>query len=380
MTTSSALTPAEFAKLRSLPPADAIAWMRGRGQLTETYSWQDLWQREHAQQFTVSRLARVDLLDALRDGLTKSVAGDLTRKDWMRDAEKLLADAGWWGVKAVTDPVTGEKVMTRFDPARLKLIYDTNTRQAYAAGQWQRIQRTKRALPYLRYVTKRDDRVRPLHALWDNVTLPVDDPFWQTHFPPNGYRCRCTVIQVTQAEYDRGETPRGPALKKQRPEVVTSEFVNRRTGEVTDVPAGIDPGFDFNVGDSREALLTNLVQRKLASLSAPMRAAAQAAGLSPAPLRRLGGTGTTATAWTDPKTGQVRVYLNDLPEQRGAKVWIEPLERPDSSGADYTVKVTADNLTRVEVSNLANAAERFLVQLAGRRVKLLAELLLLLGA
>ena len=74
------------------------------------------------------------------------------------------------------------------------------------------------------------------------------------------------------------------------------------------------------------------------------------------------------------------MYLNDLPEQRGATVWIEPLERPDSSGADYTVKVKADNLTRVEVSNLANAAERFLGQLAGRRVKLLAELLLLLGA
>ena len=108
MAATDELTPAEFAKLRSLPPAEAVEWMRARGRLTPTFSWQDLWESEHAEQFTVSRLARMDLLQALRDGITQSVAGDLSRRDWTRNAEKLLADAGWWGIKAVTDPATGD--------------------------------------------------------------------------------------------------------------------------------------------------------------------------------------------------------------------------------------------------------------------------------
>ena len=36
------------------------------------------------------------------------------------------------------------------------------------------------------------------------MTLPVSDPWWQTHRPPNGYRCRCRVVSVTQRDYDRG--------------------------------------------------------------------------------------------------------------------------------------------------------------------------------
>lgn len=253
------LTPAEFAELRRLPPAEAVAWMQARGRLTPTFNWQDLWEREHGEQFTVSRLTRLDLLQALREGLERSVAGDLTRRDWTRSAEQLLTKAGWWGIKAVTDPATGDVVLTKFDPARLKLIYDTNTRQAYAAGQWDRIERTKRALPYLRYVTKRDDRVRPLHASWDNVTLPVDDPFWQTHYPPNGWRCRCRVVQVSQADYDKGRAPGGGPMVKQRPAVLTTDFTNRRTGEVTQVPAGVDPGFAFNPGAARQGALERLV-------------------------------------------------------------------------------------------------------------------------
>lgn len=384
MAATDELTPAEFAKLRSLPPAEAVEWMRARGRLTPTFSWQDLWESEHAEQFTVSRLARMDLLQALRDGITQSVAGDLSRRDWTRNAEKLLADAGWWGIKAVTDPATGEVVLTKFDPARLKLIFDTNTRQAYAAGQWERILRTRQALPYLRYITKRDDRVRPLHALWDNVTLPVDDPFWQTHYPPNGWRCRCRVVSVSQREYDSGKTPGGGPMNKARPQVLTTEFVNRRTGEVSRVPAGIDPGFAFNPGAARKAALDKLVADKLAAVAPDLAQAAQLAGLTPktaegAMRGMVAESATRASAWTHPRTGETRIYINTLPGQGSAKVWVEALPRPDAFGLDYTIRVKGERLSRGEAGNLANDAERWLEQLAGGRVKKLADLLVVLG-
>jgi uncharacterized protein with gpF-like domain len=104
-----------FARLQRLTPAEAVAYLQRRQQLTQTFSWQDLWHDEHAQQFTVSRLARNDLLKALQDGITKSVQGDLSRRDWVRNAKALLQKEGWWGEKRCSTPSPG----TWSRPARL---------------------------------------------------------------------------------------------------------------------------------------------------------------------------------------------------------------------------------------------------------------------
>jgi SPP1 gp7 family putative phage head morphogenesis protein len=262
----------EFAQLQKLTPAEAVAYLQRRGRLAVTYGWQDLWQEENAQQFTISRLTKADLLQSLQEMITRSVEGDLSRRDFERDARAALQKAGWWGTKEVIEPSTGEILRTTFDARRLQVIFDTNTRQAYAAGQWDRLQQTKRTHPYLRYITKRDERVRATHRAWDNVTLPVDDAFWATHYPPNGWRCRCRVVAVNQADYDKGVAPGGQAVKKAAPQLVEREWLNRRTGEVQRVPAGIDPGFGYNAGMARQRLMQRLVQDKLVALDAPIGA------------------------------------------------------------------------------------------------------------
>lgn len=277
-------TPAqEFAALRKLTPSEAAAYLERRGQLTKTFAWQDLWQDEHAQQFTVSRLARLDLLQDIRELITGSVGGELSRRDFMRDAQALLAKAGWWGQKTVIDEVTKMEVTTTFDPARLKLIYDTNTRMAYSAGLWERMARNRKTHPYVRYITQRDDRVRPAHRAWDGVTLPQDDPFWRTHYPPNGWRCRCRAVAVSQREYDRGQTPGGGAMKKTAPPVEMRDWIDRRTGEIKRVPVGIDPGFDYNVGaaSARATALQDTVAEKLAKAAPDLARAARDAGMVP---------------------------------------------------------------------------------------------------
>lgn len=237
-----------FAALQKLTPAQAVAYLQGRNKTTQTYSWRELWQDEHAQQFTVSRLAQADLLKAIQDQITQSVGGNLSRRDFMRDSKKLLQGAGWWGEKEVTNPKTGEVLTTTFDAARLKLIFDTNTRMAYAAGQWERIQRSKRSFPYLRYITLGDGKVRPAHQAWHGVTLPVDHAFWHTHMTPNGWRCRCRVVSVSQREYDAGVTPTGEKMKKVAPKLELRDWLDKTTGEVRQVPVGIDPGFGYNPG------------------------------------------------------------------------------------------------------------------------------------
>lgn len=53
----------------------------------------------------------------------------------------------------------------------------------------------------LQYRTANDDRVRDSHKTLNGTTLPVSDPFWDSYFPPNGWRCRCTVVQVLKEKY-----------------------------------------------------------------------------------------------------------------------------------------------------------------------------------
>lgn len=280
----------DFAELRRLPPAEAVAYMQGRTLVGETFSAYDLWRDEHGRAFTVSRLARADLLEAMQASLAKSVAGDMSRRDWIKSTEQLLRNAGWWGTKEVTDPRTGEVLTTRFNHSRLQLIFDTNVRQAQAAGQWQRMLRNRRTHPFARYVTIDDDRVRPLHRAWHNTVLPLDDPWWSTHRPPNGYRCRCRVVGVTRREYDAGVVLERPGaiddrnapvqrvpMRKEAPPVDLVGWENPTTGQTLQIPAGIDPGFDYNAGTvGRSKALDDMVQAKLARLPAPVAQAARA--------------------------------------------------------------------------------------------------------
>lgn len=80
----------------------------------------------------------------------------------------------------------------------LEAIFRTQTQMAYGAGRWAADQapEVQEILWGYKYVTVGDDRVRPEHVGFEGVTLPKEDPFWATNWPPNGWACRCAVISV----------------------------------------------------------------------------------------------------------------------------------------------------------------------------------------
>lgn len=63
---------------------------------------------------------------------------------------------------------------------------------------------------HLQYRTANDGKVRPTHAALHGVTLPITDPFWEEYYPPNGWNCRCTVVQVRKSRYPA--TPHDEAM------------------------------------------------------------------------------------------------------------------------------------------------------------------------
>ena len=123
--------------------------------------------------------------------------------------------------------------VTNVQPYLLENIVRTQIAVAYGAGRWNAMQDPdidQIILGYT-YVTVGDDRVRDSHAALDGVTLPKDDPLWQSIWPPNGYMCRCDVLEVFVGEALDVKPP---------PEAVEIDGVLH-------VP-GPDPGWDFNAG------------------------------------------------------------------------------------------------------------------------------------
>lgn len=235
----------------------------------------EVWNEEHARAFTIAGLARLDILQEIRAGLERTVSGDLSRTEWESDVRALLKDAGLWTDKEGKRRSKADA--GKFAPSRLRLIFDTNTASAYAAGRWTRLWERRETHPYLMYLTKQDERVRITHRRWHGLVLPIEHPFWQTHYPPNGFRCRCAVLGVTQAEYDRAHSGEeteiaGQLVHLDAPPEMTVAHVNRATGEIVQVPVGITPGFNYNPGMalSRERELAALVAQKTAGLDDAM--------------------------------------------------------------------------------------------------------------
>ena len=245
----------------NLPPSEAIAWFRAKGYKIG-FDWRDVWKEEHRRAFTVAKAMRQDLLADIRSELDKALAEGRTLADFRRDLTPTLQQKGWWGRKAITDPKTGKigKVPLG-SPRRLRTIFDTNIKQAYNAGAWKRFQQNKERRPFLKYQAVRDDRTRDQHAAWHGVIRPVDDPFWQTHTPMNGWGCRCWLVSTTEREMKR----RGEKITE-APPVSTRPWLNTRTSETLQVPVGIDPGFDYNPGGGRTLAVNKAARASRAKL------------------------------------------------------------------------------------------------------------------
>ena len=168
-------------------PKEALEFFRAKD-LRVGFNHLDVSGMEHAYAFTVAKAVQLDILDDIRGALDEHLAEGKTLESFRRELEPVLREKGWWGEKDVIDPQTGDPVTAQLgSPRRLRTIFEANMRSARAAGQWQRIQRTKRTHPYLRYGRSPSVERRAEHAAWEGTLLPAGDPWWDTHFPPNGW-------------------------------------------------------------------------------------------------------------------------------------------------------------------------------------------------
>ena len=205
------------------PHDDAIALLKGKPAFARD-AFDKLLPELKARAITVSGIESLKTIERVRDEIATLPAGE----DWDtakgRIVDLLAEDLGDGAER------------------RAELLLRTHGFQAYQAATWE----TGMADPdttHWQYLATEDDHVRDSHLALNGITLPKDDPFWEDHFPPWDWGCRCRVrpmnpdlVDVERAA-DEARPPEGR-------NVVDGAVARRlRDGQVTRaIPADItDP-------------------------------------------------------------------------------------------------------------------------------------------
>lgn len=209
---------------QSLPFREQVTFFRNKVNVP-TATWRDVWRDQHDKAFMVAGAAKADLLADFNQAIDRAIAEGTTIEQFRKDFDRIVEQYGW--------SYNGGRGW------RTRVIYETNLRTSYQAGRYAQLTNPKllASRPYLRY--KHSDSVqhpRPLHVSWDGLILRHDDPWWRTHYPPNGWGCKCKVF----AESERTMRRRGKLQPDQAP---GDTFAKGR-------PDGIDEGWDYAPGAS----------------------------------------------------------------------------------------------------------------------------------
>ena len=134
--------------------------------------------------FAVGKMAQLDMIAHVQKSLEGALTQGTSMNEWRRNATDFFKRAGWTG-------------NTRY---RLDTIFRNNIQAAYGAGRWAQAQEGKKDRPLAMYDAIDDGRARPSHAAQDGKVYPIDHPYWNTWWPPNGHRCRCSVRTLSRDE------------------------------------------------------------------------------------------------------------------------------------------------------------------------------------
>lgn len=259
----------------SFIPKEALDYIKNKN-LKVGFSYKDVWNEEHATAFTVAKAMQIDVLSDLKKAVEKAIEDGQSFETFKKNIKPTLQQKGWWGKKKMTDPLTGDVIDAQLgSDRRLKTIYNVNLRSAYQKGQYDRTMASD-LHPYLIYRVGNSVKHRDQHLAWNGLILPKDDPFWDSHFPPNGYGCKCYTRAVSEARKKKYENEGikipptvdgsgGGILKiKTKPPIAEyKQYFNERKGYVEKIPKGITPGFNWNQGNPRTESVKHILNEKL---------------------------------------------------------------------------------------------------------------------
>lgn len=170
--------------IETFPNEAAADYIRGKA-VADPKNFGNLPAQLKQRAFAVAGIEQMDVLKRLRDTIAKLPEG----MSW-DEAKRDLASG--------ISPFTGGDMKVARAKAEMQL--KIHGFQAYAVARHQQQMETADIFPYWKYVTVGDSRVRAAHAALDGKVLRADDPWWQTHYPPWDWGCRCIVEQLDEED------------------------------------------------------------------------------------------------------------------------------------------------------------------------------------
>jgi SPP1 gp7 family putative phage head morphogenesis protein len=137
--------------------------------------------------FTIAKVHKARVIQRARDVVHKAIREGT---EYRKVREALLA-------------IFEEEDLPRPALNHLRLVVTQNTQQAYNDARRDVLESVTDTFPYWQYLTVGDSHVRPTHAALDQLVFRADDPFWNSHYPPWEFGCRCTVRAMLAAEVQR---------------------------------------------------------------------------------------------------------------------------------------------------------------------------------
>lgn len=138
--------------------------------------------------FTVSNYSNIQVVNQFYQELLKAIETGTTLAVFKENMDSFLERNGYSAVNNF----------------QAEVIFRTNIQTAYNVGHYEQMmdEDVKRFRPYWQYYAVNDKDTRPTHKAMDGLVYRADDPFWDTWYPPNGYRCRCTVRSLSKRQVE----------------------------------------------------------------------------------------------------------------------------------------------------------------------------------
>lgn len=217
---------------------EQIAFLRQK-RVKPTKAWTDAMFGDHNRAIVVAGVTDAAMLEEFQAAILEAAQDGQTVEQFGKEFDRLAAKYGW--------DYRGERNW------RVRTIFETNIRTSFMAGRLRQMRDPDvvKLRPYWQYIHG-DSRTpavpRKLHLDWHGLVLMWDDPWWDTHFPPNDWLCSCGVRSLSKRDLAR--------LGKEGPDAAPRDallpVIDKSTGQMVMKPQGIGLGWDYMPGDHWE--------------------------------------------------------------------------------------------------------------------------------
>lgn len=190
------------------PHEEAIALIKGKAAVTRDV-FDGMLPELRARAFTVTGVEGANVLQRVRDLIAELPQGTV----WDKAKSNIVDELS---------PFLGDGA-----ERRAEILLRTHAFQAFQASNW-RVAQEDEDTTHLQYLATEDDNVRDSHLALNGLILPKNDPFWEKHFPPWEWGCRCRTrplnpdfVAEAKAEDEQRDPENrlvmeGPALERLR--------------------------------------------------------------------------------------------------------------------------------------------------------------------